>query len=222
MARPTFIIDFDSTLVTCESLDELARLSLATHDNKQAIMQEVESLTSRGMAGEIAFYDSLQARLELFAATRTDIRDLVADLKTKVSPSALKSRGWFKENWTSIYIVSGGFEEYIIPIAELLDIPPSHVHANRFIFDGDQIVGFDAMRQTSQPGGKAKQVAALKLPRPIIAIGDGFTDYEIKEAGYANEFWAFTETTDRAQVTKKADRIVSSFSEVLDLTLASI
>lgn len=222
MSRPTYIIDFDSTLVTCESLDELARLSLAAHADKQTIMQAVEDLTNRGMAGEITFYDSLQARLELFAASRADIQRLIADLKTKISPSALKSRNWFKEHWANIYVISGGFEEYIIPIAELLGIPASHVHANRFIFEAEKIVGFDASRPTSQPGGKAKQIAALQLPRPIIVIGDGFTDYEIKAAGYANQFWAFTETANREQVTKKADRVVSNFSEILDGTLAGV
>ncbi len=48
-------------------------------------------------------------------------------------------------------------------------------------------------------------------------IGDGYTDYEIKAAGLANKFYAFTENVERDQVTEKADHITPSFDEFLYL-----
>ena len=215
MQQPTYILDFDSTLVQCESLDELARLSLANHEDRQAIMKDLEHITHRAMSGEITFDESLKGRLQLFDATRKEIQLLSEYLKKQISPSALAARSWFMANQARIHIVSGGFEEYIIPAAEQLSIPASHVHANRFILEGDKVVGFDTTRYTSRPGGKAAQIAALHLPHPVIAIGDGFTDYEIKSAGLADEFWAYTETVTRPQVTAKADRIIRSFTDVL-------
>jgi D-3-phosphoglycerate dehydrogenase len=222
MTRPTYILDFDSTLVQRESLDELARISLSAHSDHHSIMQELEDITHRGMTGEIKFDESLAARLQLFAATRDDIQALIVDLKQHLSPSAIKAHAWFIENRANIYVVSGGFEEFIIPIAEQLGIPAHHVYANRFIFKDNEVVGFDKTRATSKPGGKAAQIAALDLPHPIIAIGDGFTDYEIKAAGLADKFWAYTETVDRPQVTKKADRIVRSFTEILETNAAGV
>lgn len=222
MTEPTYILDFDSTLVQRESLDELARLSLSAHAYQRAIMQELEHITHRGMTGEITFDESLEARLQLFAATRDDIQTLIMDLKKHISPSALKAHAWFIKNRANIYVVSGGFEEYILPITDQLGIPASHVFANRFIFKDGEVVGFDATRHTSKPGGKAAQIAVLNLRHPIIAIGDGFTDYEIKAKGLADEFWAFTETVTRAQVTKKADRIIGSFAEILDNSTATV
>ena len=222
MKRPTYILDFDSTLVQCESLDELARISLAAHADHHAIMQELEHITHRGMTGEIKFDESLTARLQLFAPTNDDIQTLIIDLKQHVSPSAVEAHAWFIENRANIFVVSGGFEEFIVPVAEQLGISPTHVYANRFIFKDNEVVGFDKTRATSKPGGKAAQIAALDLPHPIIAIGDGFTDYEIKAAGLADKFWAFTETVNRLQVTKKADRVIRSFAEILEIHTVNV
>ena len=216
MQQPTYILDFDSTLVTVESLDELARLSLVNHAQKYQIMQHLEHITHRGMTGEITFDESLQSRLRLFAATKEDIAQLSDYLFTRISPSALAARDWFKQSRNHLYIVSGGFEEYILPVAEKLGLRSDHVFANRFEYLDNTVVGFDETRPTSQQGGKAAQLTALHLPHPLIAIGDGFTDYENKAKGLADEFWAFTETVDRPNVTAKADRVVSSFDEIMN------
>jgi D-3-phosphoglycerate dehydrogenase len=46
-------------------------------------------------------------------------------------------------------------------------------------------------------------------------IGDGYTDFEIKESGLANKFYAFTENVSRPKVTSQADHIAPSFDEIL-------
>lgn len=222
MQQTTYILDFDSTLVQCEALDELARLCLSGHPDKQARMLELEHLTHRGMTGDLAFDASLSQRLRLFAATKSDIAKLTDYLITKISPSALEARDWFKANQNHLYVVSGGFEEYIIPVAERLHILPQHVFANRFLYDGEQITGFDAGRPTSQQGGKAAQIGRLHLPHPLIVIGDGFTDFEARAQGLADEFWAYTENVNRAQITQKADRRVSSFKEIVEFSAAVV
>ena len=48
-------------------------------------------------------------------------------------------------------------------------------------------------------------------------IGDGYTDYEIKHAGLANKFYAFTENIARENVKSKADHITPSLDEFLYL-----
>lgn len=222
MHSPTYVLDFDSTLVACEALDELARLCLDGHPDKHARMQELEHLTHRGMTGDLAFDASLTQRLRLFAATKRDIARLTDYLIANISPSALEARDWFVKNQDHIYVVSGGFEEYIVPVAARLHILPQHVFANHFLYDGEQITGFDASRPTSQQGGKATQIAQLHLPHPLIVIGDGFTDYEAKQKGLADEFWAYTENVNRAQITKKADRRVSSFKDIVEYDVAAV
>jgi D-3-phosphoglycerate dehydrogenase len=48
-------------------------------------------------------------------------------------------------------------------------------------------------------------------------IGDGYTDYEIKHAGLANKFYAFTENVERENIMGKADHITPSLDEFLYL-----
>jgi D-3-phosphoglycerate dehydrogenase len=54
----------------------------------------------------------------------------------------------------------------------------------------------------------------LNLPHPIIVVGDGYTDYEIRATGEADQFWAFTEHIERPEVVVGADRTLSSFAEL--------
>lgn len=217
----TYIFDFDSTLVSVESLDELARLSLEDHPDKEVKLAQLHALTNQGMNGGLPFDESLRRRLELFVTNKSHVKQVAELLKDTITDSALELEDWFEENADNIYIVSGGFEEYIIPIAEELGIPAAHVRANRFIYDGNgNVTGFDESRATSRPGGKAEQVAQLALPGPVIMIGDGITDYEVRSRGAADEFWAFTQHVARPSVVERADRVLESFEEIEALAVA--
>ena len=47
-----FIIDFDSTFVTVESLEELAKITLKDKSGKEEILKEVSRITNLGMEGK--------------------------------------------------------------------------------------------------------------------------------------------------------------------------
>jgi D-3-phosphoglycerate dehydrogenase len=49
----------------------------------------------------------------------------------------------------------------------------------------------------------------------MYAIGDGYTDYELRESGLANKFFAFIENVERQKVVEKADEVVASLDEFL-------
>jgi D-3-phosphoglycerate dehydrogenase len=213
--QPTYIIDFDSTIIACESLDELARLALDGRADSADRLQQLEALTRQGMAGTLPFDQALQRRLELFSASRQHIAQLTIQLRSTITPSFLRHKNWLKAQRDHMYVVSGGFEEYIKPTIALLGLRVDHVFANAFCFNEQgMICGYDSSRPTAKAGGKAVQVAALKLPHPIVAIGDGYTDYEIKAGGQADVFWAFCEHVRRPNVVAAADRIVETFDDV--------
>jgi D-3-phosphoglycerate dehydrogenase len=217
----TYILDFDSTLVSVESLDELARISLEDHPDKELKLAQLHTLTNQGMGGGLAFDESLRRRLELFSANQTHVAQVVKILKDAITDSALELEDWFEENADNIYIVSGGFSDYIIPVAEELGISSSHVFANKFLYNEYGVItGFDSSLPTSRPNGKAEQVAELELAGPVIMIGDGITDYEVRARGMADEFWAFTQHTTRPSVVERADRVLNSFEEVEALAAA--
>lgn len=218
----TYIFDFDSTIIKDESLDELARTALANHPKRNEVFAELAATTAQGMNGDLTFNQSLQRRLRLFQANRKHLVEVSELLLQRITPSVQHNRDWFATNREYIYVISGGFESCILPVTTYLGIKPSHVYANCFTFDDkDMITGYDSTRPTSQAGGKVAQMAALQLPRPSVIIGDGYTDYEIKAHGEADEFWAFAENISRPQVVARADRVLDSLDALCELTLAT-
>lgn len=210
-----FIIDFDSTFITLEGLDELARISLKENPEK---ISQFEQITKDGMVGKIGFRESLEKRLRLMAFGKEEIAKTVKILKKKISPSILRNKNFFKKNAKQIYLVTGGFEELILPVVEGFGFDKDHILANKFIFDKNgKVVGFDTERTTSQAQGKAQAVKNLKLGGEVVVIGDGFTDLEIRRLGVADKFIAFVENISRDSVVKDADLVARDFDELLFL-----
>jgi D-3-phosphoglycerate dehydrogenase len=213
---PYIIIDFDSTFTKVEGLDELAAIALKGHPEKDLVVQKISDLTNKGMNGEMSFADGLRQRIALLKANRTHIDDLVSFLRTKISDSFQRNKQFLTENADQIFIVSSGFKEFIVPIATEMGIREDHVYANEFIFDEDgNIIGVDEENQLSTDGGKIKILSALNLAGEVYAIGDGYTDYELKASGLANRFYAFTENIERPRVMAVADHIATSFDDFL-------
>jgi len=213
-----FIIDFDSTFIRLEALDELCQISLKKNPNKKKILSEFEKLTLEGMNGTISFSESLNKRIKLLHANKSHVEVLIKVLHNKISKSVKRNKSFFKKYGDNIFIISGGFKEIIIPIIERFHIPEINVFANTFEFDKKgNISGFDRKNLLSTDNGKIKQLKELGLKGELYVIGDGYTDYELKEAGIAHKFFAFTENIERDLVTSKADHVTPSMDEFLYL-----
>ena len=213
-----FVIDFDSTFTQVEALDVLGEISLENHPEKKKRLQDLVDLTNRGMAGELSFRASLEQRLALLDAEEKHLEALVNRLKSKISTSFIRNREFFNENHENIYIISNGFKEFIVPIVAEFGIKPENVFANTFKYDDQgKIVGFDTSNVLSANNGKVEMLKSMDLQGDVYVIGDGYTDYEIKAAGLANKFYAFTENVERDNVLQKADHITPSLDEFLYL-----
>ncbi len=216
--KRSYVIDFDSTFTQVEALDVLGEISLASEPGKEEKLRKLEILTNKGMEGEISFRESLQQRLAILEAHKKHLPPLVEILKKKISPSFVRNEQFFKENRDDIYIISNGFKEFIVPIVQELGIREENVFANTFEFGEDgKIIGFDHENVLSSNGGKVATLKNLDLQGDVYMIGDGYTDYEVKAAGLANKFYAFTENIERDSILEKADHITPSMDEFLYL-----
>ena len=215
--NPTYyIIDFDSTFTKVEGLDELAAIALEGHSEKNRIVEQIRELTDKGMNGEMSFAEGLRQRIDLLPANRTHIEKLVEFLRTKVSDSFERNSQFLTDNADYIYVVSSGFKEFIIPIVTALGVREDHVFANEFRFDEEgTIIGIDTSNVLSTDGGKIKLLRSLQLSGDVYVIGDGYTDYELRESGLANRFYAFTENVERPRVVQVADHVAGSLDEFL-------
>lgn len=211
-----YVIDFDSTFTKVEGLDELASIALSGHPNQSPIVAQIRELTDMGMNGEISFSEGLKKRIALLSANRQHIRLLVDYLRTQVSGSFLRNKQFLSEHASQIYIISSGFREFIVPVVSELGILPEHVFANEFRFDDDgNITGIDETNPLASDGGKIKLLQSLHLEGEIYAIGDGYTDYELRKAGLVSRFYAFTENVKRDKVVAAADYVAGSLDEFL-------
>jgi len=213
-----FVIDFDSTFTQVEALDILGEISLENHKEKEERLQRLVDLTNSGMAGDLSFRESLEQRLALLNAEEQHLPKLVDRLKSKVSTSFIRNREFFEENHENIYIISNGFKEFIVPIVKEFGVREENVFANTFRPDAEgKLTNFDTDNVLSSNNGKVEMLKRLDLQGDVYVIGDGYTDYEIKAAGLANKFYAFTENVERGNVLEKADHITPSLDEFLYL-----
>ncbi|MFA6790595.1 MAG: HAD-IB family phosphatase, partial [Parcubacteria group bacterium] len=210
------IIDFDSTIIKTETLEELAEEALRKNENKGNILKEISHITDLGMEGKISFSESLERRLKMIELDR-DILDRVKDeLSGKISDSILENDHFFRKNAGMIHIISSGFRELILPVAEKLGILAENISANDFVSDGSgRIIGVDKENPMSGDGGKINSLRDLDLDGKIIMVGDGWTDYETKDSGAADLFIAYTENVRRDNVCEKADYVAKNFDEVI-------
>lgn len=210
------IIDFDSTFVKLEGLEELAKITLNGNARKQEIINKIEEITNQGMTGKISFQDSLDSRLKMFQSSRSDIANLVDLLKENITESIIRNKNFFQENSSNIYIISGGFDEWIIPIVEDYGIGKTNVLSNKFIYDDNEnIIGLDRDVALCRSGGKTESVKNLKLSEKKVMIGDGFTDFEVKRSGQVDKFILFVENVHRRELDEYADIISKNWEEVL-------
>ncbi len=212
------VIDFDSTFTKVEAFDVLAEISLKDHPDQKNMVKQIIDITNQGMDGSLSFRESLEKRVALLSPNRRHLEQLVKVLKDKVSESFKRNREFFQQYADNIYIISNGFHAFIDPIVMEYGIKQENIFANRFQFDEQgNVVGFDKENPLSANNGKVEQLKRLNLPGDVYVIGDGYTDYEIKHAGLANKFFAFTENVERERVLKNADHIAPSFDEFLYL-----
>ena len=215
-AVPTLIFDFDSTLVRIETLEALADIALEGHGDAVSIRAQVASLTDRAMTGEVDFGEALRARLAMLPLTRAHVLALADRILDDGTPSVRRNLRFFNENAANIIILSGGFREIIAPIAERLGVSPDRVMCNDLIYDAEgRVTGVDEANPLSHENGKPTVIKALGLRGPVVMVGDGWNDAEVKLGGAADRFYAFTEIARRDKVVAVADGEAKSIDELL-------
>ncbi len=165
------------------------------------------------MEGKIGFHQELMSRLQLLHISKTHIRKWTKILSTHITPSVMRNKAFFTKYREQIFVVSGAFKECIIPVTEKLDILPTHVYANSFIFDQHgRCKGVNLRNRLAYDNGKAEIVQSLKLEGTLLILGDGNTDLQIKKLLHTRaKFVAFTENVTRQPVVEQADYVVKNF-----------
>jgi D-3-phosphoglycerate dehydrogenase len=219
MTTNTFIFDFDSTLVSIESFDEILKIALG--ENTGAKQKQIEKITNAGMNGEIDLSESLTQRLQVAAITKEHLEKFEHDVVNTVTRGIPIVIDYLLQNEQKVFVLSGGFTEIIIPVALRLGIEPKNCLANTFVKNarGD-VTGIDFANPLSKSTGKTEVInhkkQSGKMPGKVICIGDGISDANPYVNGVANEFWGFFANVNRPKVREVAVKSFDSSAELME------
>ena len=211
-----YVFDFDSTLTRVEALDVLAEITLKGRPDREEIIREIQHITNLGIDGDISFTESLERRIRMLQANRDHLPQLIEQLRKKISKSISSNKEFFETYASQIFVISAGFREFIVPIVAEYNIPEDRVYANTFEFDeAGNIIGFDETNVLAKHNGKIECLKNLDLDGEVQVIGDGYSDYVMREAGIAHKFFAYTENVHREKAARHADHITPNLDEFL-------
>ncbi len=204
----TVVLDFDSTLIPFESL-ELALARAPAMD--AASLDEIATITLRGMEGEIGFRASLEARLAIARPTRSDLVELGVELAGRMTKGASELVAGLHAAGHEVWIVSGAFREVLLPPGRALGIAEDRIQGVTARWDAGGT--FDGLLPEDGFGtSKVEGVRGLGVSwsRPAVGVGDGATDHALLEAGLVDTFVAYVEHARRRAVLAKGVPAVES------------
>jgi len=176
IAQPTdgrrkalLIADMDSTIVTSETLDELAAYA--------GLKDRVAEITRRSMNGEIDFANALRERVAMLKGLGLDALEATWR-QTRLMPGARALVRTMVANGAHCALASGGFTFFTGRVAALCGFT-SH-HANVLLDDGRALTGAVA-EPVFDRDAKLATLTALAAEKGLpmaatIAVGDGAND----------------------------------------------
>jgi phosphoserine phosphatase len=206
------VLDVDSTLSDIEGIDWLAALRGPEVEAWSA------ALTARAMAGAIPIEAVYGERMGVVKPTLSEIGALAKVYVNRIAPGAKEALAELRKQDVELVMVSGGLREAILPLAGELGVRQERVYAVSVFFGAEgEYFGFDDRSPFTQQMGKRSAVSTMGLRTPVLAVGDGMTDCEMKPV--VDAFAAFTGFMKRDPVVERADYVIENFDQLRKLVL---
>ena len=171
-AKRLVVLDADSTLLTTEVIDQLAR--------EAGRSSEVAAITDSAMAGGLDFVEALKRRVALLAGLSVDRLHRVAE-HLDLAPGARTLVRTLRTLGFSTAVVSGGFHEVLDPVCHELGVDrvaANHLGVHEGVLTGE-VVGPIVDRS-----GKASALRRFAAELGVAisqtgAVGDGANDVDM-------------------------------------------
>jgi phosphoserine phosphatase len=169
------VMDMDSTAITIECIDEIARLA--------NVYEEVASVTAQAMSGALEFSDSLRLRVSKLEGIELKLIEQLKEelpLMPGVSDLCLylKSKGW------KLAIASGGFIPFAERVQQLIGL--DYIHANELEIKDDKLTGnvLGVIVDAQEKANFLNKIAnELNIDiKQTLAMGDGANDLKMMSA----------------------------------------
>lgn len=164
------VMDMDSTLITIETIDELADM--------QGLKPQVAAITAQAMRGEIEYNESLRRRVTLLQGLDETAMDRVYEERLQLSPGAERLLAAAHEAGLKTLLVSGGFTRITDRLKARLKL--DYTRSNTLAVSGGRFTGAvvgDIVNADVKRDELLRVRAAIGATREqVIAIGDGAND----------------------------------------------
>ncbi len=173
--KKLMIADMDATIVTSETLDELAAHA--------GLKDRISAITQRAMAGELDFETALRERISMLKDLRREVLQETLET-TELSAGADTLVKVMAANGATCVLVSGGFTFFTKVIAERAGFHfhhGNHLHIENDVLSGTvtpPILGKEAKLSYLLDYADKKGLTA----QDAFAIGDGANDLPMLEA----------------------------------------
>ncbi|MFZ4690671.1 MAG: phosphoserine phosphatase SerB [Polymorphobacter sp.] len=166
------IADMDSTMITCECIDELADYA--------GLKAEVAAVTEAAMRGDLDFAAALDARVALLAGMGAAVIDQCRRERVRLMPGAQALVRTMAGDGAHTLLVSGGFTAFTAPVAA--EIGFAAQVANTLLIENGRLTG-KVKRPIVDAATKRAQLLGAGVPLPAtLAVGDGANDIPMLEA----------------------------------------
>jgi len=164
------VMDMDSTLITIETIDELADLV--------NLKPQVATITEQAMRGEIEYNESLERRVGLLKGLDESALRRVYDERLKLSPGAETLLAAAKKHDIKTLLVSGGFTHVTSLLQPRLGL--DYTYSNTLAVSGGKLTGEVIGRIVNADAKRGELLRVRDLlgiqREQIIGMGDGAND----------------------------------------------
>jgi len=178
------VADMDSTIVTTETLDEIADYA--------GLKDEIAAITRRSMNGEMDFAAALQKRVGMLKGLSIEALEKTWE-RTVLTAGARELVATMRAHHATTALVSGGFTFFTSRVAALIGFD---VHRANTLLDDGRVLTGKVSTPILDANAKVELLRELAMARKLrlaatLAVGDGANDLAmLGEAGLGVAFRA--------------------------------
>jgi phosphoserine phosphatase len=182
--KALLVADMDSTIVTGETLDELAGFA--------GLGEKIAAITTRAMNGELDFKDALRERVAMLKGLNVDALEKTWQ-RVQLTPGARELVATMRAKGALTALVSGGFTFFTGKVAAQLGFD---VHRSNILLDDGAVLTGRVGEPILDRDSKLAALTELSAQRGLklsatLAVGDGANDLDmIRAAGLGVAFHA--------------------------------